>query len=320
LTIEQELLDMTLNQVHQNDSELRRPVVGFVGIGRMGRCMATNISKAGYRLVVWSRTLSHARELEPLGAQVASSPKEVAERASIIITMLADPKSVRSVYTGKDGLTEDLRPERIFIDMTTNLPSLSRELAKMIQEKGGRFLDAPVSGSIKPATEGKLLIMVGGEKETLEKAKPVLQAMGNRIIHVGANGSASSMKLVLQMHSATIMVSFAESLAFGAGLGLDASMILDILNSSVMKTYASENKGRKVLESDYSPQHSLSSMTENLDLAAESVKETQLTMPPMLGLAREIYHSAVRKGKGELDFSAVAIEVQESLKTKISSY
>jgi 3-hydroxyisobutyrate dehydrogenase-like beta-hydroxyacid dehydrogenase len=198
------------------------------------------------------------------------------------------------------------------------LPSLSRSLAKEIEGKDGEFLDAPVSGSIKPASEGTLLILVGGKKETLEKARPILQTMGNRIIHTGDHGSAASMKLVLQMHSATIMVSFAESLAFGHSLGLNPSMILDILNNSVLKTYASESKGKKVIEADYSPQHSLESMTENLDLVYESVKEAQISMPPLLGSAREIFHSAVKNGEGELDFSAVAIEVEKNMHAKIS--
>jgi 3-hydroxyisobutyrate dehydrogenase-like beta-hydroxyacid dehydrogenase len=307
---------MSISQVvhSESDRELIRPVVGFVGIGRMGKRMAANILKAGYNLVVWSRTLAHARELESLGASVAPCPKNVAEKSSIVITMLADPKSAREVFSGKNGLIEGMQPKQIFIDMTTNLPSLSRSLAKEVEKKGGEFLDAPVSGSIKPASEGTLLILVGGKREALERAKPVLQAMGNRIIHTGDHGSAASMKLVLQMHSATIMVSFAESLAFGQSLGLDPSMILDILNNSVLKTYASESKGKKVIEADYNPQHSLKSMTENLDLVSESVKEERITMPPLLAVAREIYHSAVRNGEGELDFSAVAIEVEKSMK------
>ena len=293
-------------------------VVGFVGIGRMGKCMATNILKAGYPLIVWSRTLSHAQELEPMGAQVVSSPKEVAKRSSIVITMLADPKSADNVYLGKNGLIHGLQPEEIFVDMTTNSPSFSRDLGEKIRQKGGWFLDAPVSGSVKPAAEGKLLILVGGEKRALERAKPVLQTMGNRIIHLGSNGLASSMKLVLQMHSATIMVSFAESLAVGSSLGLNPSTILDILNSSVLKTYASENKGQKVLDSEYTPQHALESMTENLDLVAESVQEAHIAMPPLLDLARNLYHSAVKNGKGDLDFSAVATEVQASITSKIA--
>ncbi len=310
---------MSIIQVVRSDSDRElRPVVGFVGIGRMGKRMAANILKAGYNLVVWSRTLAHARELESLGASVASCPKGVAEKSSIVITMLADPKSAREVFSGKNGLIEGLQPKQIFIDMTTNLPSLSRSLANEVEKKGGEFLDAPVSGSIKPASEGSLLILVGGKRETLERAKPVLQTMGNRIIHTGDHGSAASMKLVLQMHSATIMVSFAESLAFGHVLGLSPSMILDILNNSVLKTYASESKGKKVLEANYSPQHSLESMTENLDLVSDSVKEAQVSMPPLLGLAREIFHSAVTHGEGELDFSAVAIEVEKIMKTKIS--
>ena len=163
------------------------------------------------------------------------------------------------------------------------------------------------------------MILVGGKRQTLEKVRPILQTMGNRIVYVGDNGMAASMKLVLQMHSATIMLSLAESLALASRLGLDPSLVLDILNNSIMRTYASQNKGRKVIEAEYSREHSLQSMTENLDLVAESAREMQMTPPPLLVRAREIYQSAVDHGKGELDFSAVTTEMERIMKVKISS-
>ena len=299
--------------------DLSKPIVGFIGIGNMGKPMAMNLLKAGYRIIALDKATWRVEELKLLGAQAASSPREIAERSSIVITSLVGPKSVQEVVFGKNGLLEGLEPGKIFVDMTTNLPSLSRKLATEVAARGAEFLDAPVSGSVKPATEGTLMILVGGKRQTLEKVRPILQTMGNRIVYVGDNGMAASMKLVLQMHSATIMLSLAESLALASRLGLDPSLVLDILNNSIMRTYASQNKGRKVIEAEYSREHALQSMTENLDLVAESAREMQMTPPPLLVRAREIYHSAVAHGKGELDFSAVTTEMERIMKVKISS-
>ena len=299
-------------------SNSNKRIVGFIGIGNMGKPMATNILKAGYHVIVRDTAVSRVEELKQFGAQAASSPKEVAERSSIVITMLGGPRSIQDVALGEDGLLEGLGPGKIFIDMSTDLPSLSRRLAEEVVAKGAEFLDAPVSGSVKTAIEGALLILVGGKTQTLEKARPVLQTMGNRIVYVGDNGMAASMKLVLQMHSATIMLSLAESLGFGSSLGLDPSLMLDIINNSIMKTYASQSKGRKIIEEDYSTQHSLESMTENLDLVAKTAVEMRLTMLPLTDRTTEIYHSAVAHGEGKLDFSAVATEIERIMKVRLS--
>jgi 3-hydroxyisobutyrate dehydrogenase len=301
-----------------------KPVIGFIGLGNMGKPMAKNICKVGYPLVIWNRTAERMEELKQMGAKSASNPKEVADKAEIIVTMLTGPSAVQDVIMGKHdkdggwpGLIEGIRSGKTVIDMTTNQPSLSARLAEEVRRKGGEMIDAPVSGSVKPATEGTLVILAAGKKEAVERAKPVLEAMGKKIWYIGANGTACSVKLALNMHLATMMVSFAECFAFGAKNGLDPAVMLEIFNNSIMKTYVSETKGQKVLSADWSTAFALSLMAKDIDLAAESAKDVKMPLP-LLSAAREIYHAAMANAKDSLDFSAVATQIEQMANVKIA--
>jgi len=301
-----------------------KQVVGFIGLGNMGKPMAKNISKAGYPLVVWNRTAERMEELKQMGAKTASNPKEVADKADIIITMLAGPSAVQDVIMGKHdkegewpGLIEGIRAGKILVDMTTNQPYVSKKLAEEVKRKGGEMIDAPVSGSVKPATEGTLVILAAGNKEAVEKVKPVFETMGKKIWYIGANGTACSVKLALNMHLATMMVSFAECFAFGAKNGLDPTVMLEIFNNSIMKTYVSETKGQKVLNADWSTAFALSLMAKDIALAAESAKDVKMPLP-LLSAAREVYHAAMANGRDALDFSAVAAQIEQMANVKIA--
>ncbi len=295
--------------------------VGFIGLGNMGLPMAKNILKAGYPLIVWNRTVQRAESIKQMGAQVAFNPKDLASRASIIITMLADPPALEEVVMGKKGasspLIEGITPGKVLIDMTTNLPKVSRMIAEEVCKKGGEMLDAPVAGSVKPATEGALTILVGGKKEMLAKVRPVLETMGKKIFYIGGNGDGCSMKLALNIHLATMMASFAESLAFGAKSGLDPTVMLEVFNNSVLKTYISETKGQKIIDGDWTAAFALALMTKDLDLASESSKENRVPIP-IASAAKEIYYACMANGKESLDFSAVAIQYEQMGNLRLS--
>ena len=294
--------------------------VGFIGLGNMGLPMAKNILKAGYPLIVWNRTVQRTESLKQMGAKVASNPKELASRASIIITMLFGPPAVEEVVLGKkdaSSLIEGIGQGKILIDMSTNLPKVSRMIAEEVQKKGGEMLDAPVAGSVKPATEGALTILVGGKKEILTKVKPILDTMGKKVHHIGGNGAGCSMKLTLNIHLATMMASFAESFAFGTKSGLDPAVILDVFNSSVLKTYISETKGQKIIDGDWTTAFALSLMAKDLDLASESSKEIRLPIP-IANTTREIYYACMADGKGSLDFSAVTTQYEQMGNFRVS--
>jgi 3-hydroxyisobutyrate dehydrogenase-like beta-hydroxyacid dehydrogenase len=289
-------------------------VVGFIGLGNMGLPMAENIRRAGYPLIVWNRTIQRTKTLVNMGAQVATSPSELTRRSSIIFTMLPGPHEVREVVLGKkDGLSpviDSIQANKILVDMTTNLPDISRIIEKEVHKKGGEMLDAPVSGSIKPATDGTLTILVGGKKDVLDKIKPLLLTMGKNIFHIGPIGSACTMKLVLNMHLATVMASFAESLAFGFKSGLEPTKTLEVINNSIMKTYISEMKGLKVINHDWSTAFSLNHMSKDLELVEETANMVRVPIP-ITNIIKQIYDSCISNGKGEMDFSIVATKFEK---------
>jgi 3-hydroxyisobutyrate dehydrogenase-like beta-hydroxyacid dehydrogenase len=284
-------------------------VVGFIGLGNMGLPMAVNIIKAGYPLIVWNRTIRRTKKLVNMGAQVASSPGELTRRSSIIFTMLPGPDEVKEVVLGKNnGLSpviDGIEPNKVLVDMTTNLPDISRIIEKKVHRKGGEMLDAPVSGSVKPATDGTLTILVGGQKGVLDKIKPLLLTMGKNILYIGPIGSACTMKLVLNMHLAAVMVSFAESLAFGFKSGLVPAKILEVINKSIMKTYISEMKGFKVINHDWSTAFSLNLMSKDLELVEKTANKIKAPIP-ITNIIKQIYDSCIVNGKGDMDFSVVA--------------
>ncbi|MCW3974892.1 MAG: NAD(P)-dependent oxidoreductase [Candidatus Bathyarchaeota archaeon] len=302
-------------------SSLKEKTIGFIGLGNMGLPMAKNILKAGYPLMVWNRTIQRTDELKQLGAKVASNPKEIAENTSVIITMLFGPSAVEEVVLGSRNnsfpLIEGITSDNILVDMTTNLPEITRDIAKAIRDEGGDMLDAPVSGSVKPATEGLLTILVGGKKETLSQVKPILETMGKKVILIGDNGAGCSMKLTLNIHLATLMASFAESFTFGVKLGLDPKTILDVFNNSALKTYISETKGQKLIDGDWSSAFSLSLMTKDLDLATEAARGIKIPIP-ISGATKEVYYACMANGKGDLDFSAIATQFEKMGNVRIS--
>ncbi|MEM3047921.1 MAG: NAD(P)-dependent oxidoreductase [Candidatus Bathyarchaeia archaeon] len=296
--------------------------VGFIGLGNMGLPMAKNILRAGYPLTVWNRTVERAENLAQLGAKVALNPAQLASETSVIITMLSGPSAVQEVVLGATSspppVIDGIGAGKVLVDMTTNLPSISKMVADKICERGGDMLDAPVSGSVKPATEGTLTIMVGGRRETLDRVKPILETMGKKIFHVGGNGDGCSMKLALNMHLGALMASFSESFMFAVKAGLDPKIVLDVFNNTVLKTYISETKGQKIIDGDWSAAFALGLMAKDLDLASDTARQMKIPIP-ITSLVKELFYACVANSKENLDFSAVATLLEQMGNVKISA-
>jgi 3-hydroxyisobutyrate dehydrogenase-like beta-hydroxyacid dehydrogenase len=292
-----------------------KPIVGFIGLGAMGKPMATNIIKKGYPLVVWNRTKEKVKELVELGAKVAETPKEVAQLSDVIITMLATPKVTEIVVFGKEeyqgiGVINGLSPGKILINMATDPPSLGKKIAEELAKIGCEFVDAPVVGSVKPAMEGKLTILAAGRKEVVEKVKPILETMG-RVLYVGSTGSGEALKLVLNAHLNIITAAFAEVLALGVKLGLDPKVIVDAFNASVFKTYITETKGEKILKRDWTPAFTIDLAYKDVTLALQAAEEVKAPMP-LLSIVKDLYSSAISHGEGSLDYCAL-VKIYERL-------
>src|SRR5512140_499751 len=195
--------------------------VGLIGLGIMGLPMGKNLLKAGFPLTVYNRSRGRAEELGKLGATIANSPREVAERSDVIVTIVTDSPDVQAVILGKDGVIEGARPGTVVVDMSTISPQVTREIADALKPKGAQMLDAPVSGGEKGAIEGTLSIMVGGDADALDKARPVLLGMGKTITHIGPNGMGQVCKLANQVAVSLHNLAISEALVFAAKAGAD---------------------------------------------------------------------------------------------------
>jgi len=279
--------------------------IGFIGLGIMGSRMAANLQKCGHPLVVFNRTREKAESLVAGGASWAGSPAALPSQVDIIFTMLAHPEAVEEAALGKEGFLSRLAPSQMWIDCSTVNPSFSRKMAAEAHARSIRFVGAPVTGSKTEAALGKLVFWIGGESADLEFCRPLLQCMGNRIVHAGGQGMGASLKMVMNQLLGTVMAAFAEGLILGESLGLSR----DVLFGSVLGGPAAApflaSKRERIEKGNYDPaDFPLRWLQKDLHLAAVSAYETGVAMP-LTNAAKEIYRLAIREGHGPEDFSAI---------------
>lgn len=300
----------------------KRPTVGFAGTGLMGSPMAKNIIRHGYSLFVWNRTPEKYEEHLRLGAKPAVTPKDLMEKSDVVICMLANPSATEDVVLGRDrwkgsGIADGLSKGKIVIDMSTNLPSVVRKIAEVIRENGGEFIDAPVIGSVKQATDGDLVILAAGKAEVVNKVRPILATMGRKIWYIGDTGMGCCMKIAMNLHLHIIMGAFAESMTFGTKVGLDPRLMVDILNNSIFKTCVTEMKGRKVIEGDWTPTFTVELAAKDVHLAVEVAREVGASVP-LGSLVEQLYNMAIANGMKNMDYSALVSLYERLNNVKIS--
>ncbi|HEX9781087.1 MAG TPA: NAD(P)-dependent oxidoreductase [bacterium] len=278
--------------------------VGFIGLGTMGRPMAENLIKAGCALVVWNRTPARTRPLEALGAKPSPGPAQVAAEAEIVITMVTGPEDVEQVVLGPDGVLEGIRPGAVLIDMSTVTPMTSRKLAAGATTRQAEFLDAPVVGSVGPAAEGTLVILAGGLPTTLERCRPVLEAMGRTVIHAGGVGMGSALKLATNLMLAHLMAGLAEGLLLTEQSGIEPARYLEVLQASPFRSRWYETKGAGLAAREFAPHFALKHMHKDLRLI-RALAEEQGAALPVTRAVEELFARADADGLGELDYSAV---------------
>lgn len=281
-----------------------RPRLGFIGIGKMGKPMTRNLLRAGYPITIHNRSQAVVQELAAEGAQPADSPRDVAEAAELILTCLPTPDSVEEVYLGEDGLLPAARSGQILIDCSTVGPAQSRRLHDAARAHGAGFLDAPVSGGPSGAEAATLTIMVGGEAEVLERARPVLEKLGTNIQHVGPPGSGSVVKLVNQLLVAIQTAAAAEAVVFGVKAGADAQALFDVLGTS----YASSRMLTRCLplfmERSFAPGTPIDLILKDLGLIHDVGKELDVRL--LLGaVAQEVFKEGRALGLGAEDMAAL---------------
>jgi 3-hydroxyisobutyrate dehydrogenase/glyoxylate/succinic semialdehyde reductase len=279
--------------------------IGFIGLGIMGSRMAANLLKKGHELVVYNRTKEKANALVAQGALWADSPAGVAKHVNIIFTMLAKPDAVaETALLGKRSFLETLLPKSLWVDCSTVNPSFSKLMANEAKARNVRFLDAPVAGSKGPAETGQLLFFVGGDKEDVEAAMPLFEAMGKAVFHVGGHGTGSAIKLVNNILLNTAIIAFSEAIVLGESLGLPKEKMFEVFSASPVVAPFLLLKRQKIETGSFEVEFPLRWAHKDLQLAADTAYETGAALP-VTNIGKEIYALAVREGLGELDFSAV---------------
>ncbi len=279
--------------------------IGFIGLGIMGSRMAANLQKKGHELVVYNRTKQKAGPLIAAGAVWAPTPADVAKQVAVLITMLAKPDAVaETALIGKYGFLNHLASNSLWIDCSTVNPSFSKLLASEAKQRKVRFLDAPVTGSRGPAEQGQLLFFVGGKKADMEEARPLLEAMGRAVHHIGGHGMGTSMKMVGNLILAQAMVAFSEAIVLGESLGIPKDLLFNTLLSSPVAAPFLSMKREKLESGNFETEFPLQWMHKDTQLVAETAYEAGVAIP-VTNAVKEMYALAVRKGLGEQDFSAV---------------
>ncbi|MGD0329834.1 MAG: NAD(P)-dependent oxidoreductase [Nitrososphaeria archaeon] len=288
--------------------------IGFIGLGLMGKPMATNLIKAGYSLTVWNRTSSKMDEILALNAKGAGSPKEVAEKTDVVITMLTDSPDVEEVILGPSGVIRGVRKGVIVIDMSTISPKVTKKVAERLLEKDVEMLDAPVTGGQIGAINATLSIMVGGNEKVFEKCLPIFQALGKRVTYMGAHGNGQIAKLCNQIMCVLNIQGVCEGLMLGAKAGIDLNKLIEVLTGGAANSWQLANQGPKIVKGDLEPGFKMKTQQKDLRLVLETASELDLPLPGT-ALVNQIFRIAEAEGLGEKGTQA-AIKSME----KISGY
>jgi 2-hydroxy-3-oxopropionate reductase len=281
--------------------------IGFIGLGVMGRPMARNLLARGFSVVVHSRSRGPVDELVAAGAQAATTPADVARQSAIVVTMVPDSPDVEAVLEGADGVFAALAPGSLIIDCSTIAPAVARRLSARAAELGSAMIDAPVSGGEVGATSASLSIMIGGDASAVERARPVLEAMGNqeRIVHIGPSGSGQLCKVCNQMVIGGTLASVSEAFALARKAGVDPARVRTVLLGGFASSRVLDAHGERILNSNYVPGFRTRLFAKDLGIAADTLAEYQ-TPAPVAAVVQQLVTALVAAGHADTDYSALA--------------
>ena len=278
--------------------------VGIVGLGDMGTGMAERLLAAGHEVYGWNRTRAKAERLAPQGLRVQDSPRSVARSAELVITMVTDNAALQAVCDGSDGIVAGLRPGSIVAEMSTTAPALVRALAQRVAATGGVLLDAPVSGSILTLRDGKLLIMVGGDRAAYERAEPILLAIGPKVRHVGEVGQAKALKIGVNLSLAVQMLAFSEGVLLAERSGVDRRVAFETFLQSVIASPMLQYRAPFALDPPDYPWFPCAMMQKDMDLALQLGRELGVPLPTTAA-TQETLTATRALGYGAQDFAAL---------------
>jgi len=295
---------------------MANPVIGFIGLGIMGKPMARNLLKAGYPLVVHNRSRAAVEELAKEGAKATATSKEVAGQSEVLITMLPDSPDVELVYAGENGVFAGAKPGTLLIDMSSISPVVARKLAAEADRRGCDMLDAPVSGGEAGATGATLSIMIGGNAGAVERAMPIFQALGKNIVHVGAAGAGQVTKAANQMVVGTTIAIVSEALVLAAKAGVDPAKVRQALLGGFAQSKILEAHGQKMLDRNFKPGFRIRLHEKDMKIALATGSEYGVPLM-VTGVVGQMMTAMKGMGNGELDHAGLVKFVEELAKTEL---
>ncbi|GCE45326.1 2-hydroxy-3-oxopropionate reductase [Thermosporothrix hazakensis] len=290
--------------------------IGFIGLGIMGKPMALNLLKAGYPVLVQNHRQAVTDEMSAHGAQAAPSPAEVAAQSDIVITMLPDSPQVRDVMLGEQGVIMGAHTGLIAIDMSTISPIVTREIAQRLSEQGVEMLDAPVSGGDRGAIEGTLSIMVGGSEATFSRCRPIFEALGKTIVHVGEIGAGQIVKACNQIVVALTIEAVGEALVLGSRAGVRPEKILQVLGGGLAANRVMELRGPNMLAHNFTPGFRIRLHHKDLGIALSTARAFGTSLP-VTALIDQMLAALEANGRGELDHSALLTYLEDLAQHRI---
>ena len=295
---------------------MSNPVIGFIGLGIMGKPMARNLLKAGYTLVVHNRSRAAVDELAKEGAQAAPNSQEVTRRSEIIITMLPDSPDVELVYAGEQGIFSGLKSGTLLIDMSSISPVVARKLAAEANTRGSEMLDAPVSGGEAGAVGGTLSIMIGGTSSAVEKAMPIFQALGKNIVHVGEAGAGRTLRRAEGAPAVTTIAIVGEALVLAAKAGVDPAKVRQALLGGFAQSKILEAHGQKMLDRNFKPGFRVRLHEKDMKIALATGSEYGVPLM-VTGVVGQMMTAMKGMGNGDLDHSGLVKFVEELAKLEL---
>ena len=278
--------------------------VGIIGLGMLGNAVALHLLDSGFEVTVYNRTKEKTAQVKEKGASVVSSPKEVAARSELIITIIKDADAVKEVSFEKDGIIEGRHDKLIVADMSTIDPTESKKMAKKFQEYNIHKLDIPVMGGPNVAITGDLIMMASGNKESFDHCKNVFEKIANKVFFLGESGVAHSVKLAMNLQITMLALALSEGITLVKKTDVDPKVFLEILNSTYFKTGMSERKAFKMIDGKYDVTFTLANLKKDISIITNAAKSLGIELP-MIKKAEEVYENAIKEGFGEMDYTGI---------------
>ena len=278
--------------------------IGIIGTGMLGEAVGLHLLNSNYNVTVFNRTKDKTEKLVQTGATIADSPKEVAEKSDLVITVVRDADAVSQVAFGEDGIISGKHDGLVVADMSTINPNSAKEISQKFETSSVEFLEIPVMGGPNVAIDGKLVMMISGKKEIFGKFKEIFDTIAHQTYFLGDTGTAHSIKLAMNLQIAMLALSLSEGITLTRKAGFDPEIFLEILNSTYFKTGMSEGKAYKMIQDNFTPTFTLENLKKDLDTINDAAKSFGANLP-MTERADEVYQNAIEAGFSDIDYNGV---------------